>query len=207
MRFLHSLLTLSASISGAKLLASNFRRFTGILVLFCSFAPVAAFGTTYYLAPAGNGGSDSHNGLSWGSPWLSPKHNLNCGDVIIAEPSTSYDSNNFNSGHWGNVNCPSWNNVAWLKCNTFDACKIWSHNEGINVDHSFWGVQGWEVNVSDGTNGFCFGVAPSHANWVNIHHVIFANNIANGCQAGGFVTYSLGNSGVDYVSIIGNIAY
>lgn len=202
MRLLHALLHLPVSNLGAKLLASNFRRFAGILVLLSSFAPIAAFGTTYYLAPGGN---DWNNG-SYGSPWLSPKHNLNCGDVIIAQ-SGWYNSNNFNSGHWGNVNCPGNNNVAWLQCASFDSCKIWSTNEGINVDHSYWGVQGWEVGVADGTNGFCFGAAPSNSNWVNIHHVIFANNIANNCQAGGFSTYNLGNSGVDYVVIVGNIAY
>ncbi len=204
---LQALLTLSASKPGAKLLASQLRRFAGILVLLACLSPMAAFGTTYYLATAADGGNDSHNGLSYNSPWLSPKHSLNCGDVILARPSTAYNSNNFNAGHWGNVSCPGGNNVAWLKCSTFDACKIWSSNEGINIDHSFWGVQGWEVTVADGTNGFCFGAAPSNANWVNIHHIIFANNIANGCQAGGFSAYNWGTSGVDYISIVGNIAY
>ena len=194
-------------LSGAKLIMQGFARFTGIFLLLSILSPVAAFATTYYLAPAGNGGSDYHNGLSYGSPWLTPKHNLNCGDVILAQPSSSYDSNNFNSGHWGNVSCPNANNVAWLQCETFDACKIWSSNEGINVDHSFWGVQGWEVTVASGTNGFCFGAAPSSANWTNIHHIIFANNVANKCQAGGFMTYASGHTGVDYITIIGNIAY
>ena len=209
MRFLQALLSLllACSFSGAKLLASGFRRFTGIFVLLSCFSPLLAFGTTYYLAPAADGGNDYNNGLSYNSPWLSPNHSLYCGDVILARPSQSYNSNDFNSGHWGNVSCPSGNNVAWLQCATFDACKIWSSNEGINVDHSFWGVQGWDVTVADGTNGFCFGAAPSYSHWTNIHHIIFANNIANGCQAGGFSTYNLGNSGVDYVAIVGNIAY
>ena len=205
MRFLPALLTLSASTICGKFLASYFRRFAGVFVLLSCISPITAFATTYYLAPAANGGNDSHNG-SYSSPWLSPKHNLNCGDVIIAQ-SGWYDSNNFNAGHWGNVSCSGNNNVAWLQCTSFDSCKIYSTNEGINVDHSYWGVQGWEVTIADGTNGFCFGAAPSSANWVNIHHIIFANNIANGCQAGGFSTYNLGNSGVDYVVIMGNIAY
>jgi len=197
----------ATSLSVVKLLGRGLTRYTGIFLLLSFFSPLAVFATTYYLAPAANGGNDSHSGLSSSSPWLSPKHSLNCGDVILAEPSSSYDSNNFNSGHWGNVSCSSANNVAWLQCETFDACKIWSSNEGINVDHSFWGVQGWEVTVASGTNGFCFGAAPSSANWVNIHHIIFANNIANKCQAGGFVTYPSGQVGVDYLTIVGNIAY
>jgi len=196
----------ATSLSGANLLVRGFIRFTGIFLFLSLFSPASLFATTYYLAPAANGGSDSHNGLSSSSPWLTPKHNLNCGDVILAKPSSSYASNNFNSGRWGNVSCPSANNVAWLQCETFDACKIWSTSEGINVDHSFWGVQGWEVTVASG-NGFCFGAAPSSANWVTIHHIIFANNVANKCQAGGFVTYPSGKVGVDYVTIIGNIAY
>jgi hypothetical protein len=63
------------------------------------------------------------------------------------------------------------------------------------------------VTVASGTNGFCFGAAPSSANWTNIHHIIFANNVANKCQAGGFMTYASGHTGVDYITIIGNIAY
>ncbi len=204
MHLLHS--SSATSLSGAKLLTKSLIRFTGLFLLLSLLSPAVMFATTYYLAPAANGGNDSHNGLSSSAPWLTPKHNLNCGDTILALPSQSYASNNFNSGHWGNVYCPSANNVAWLKCSTFDACKIWSTNEGINVDHSFWGVQGWEVTVSSG-NGFCFGAAPSSANWVNIHHIIFANNVANKCMAGGFVSYPSGHVGVDYLTVIGNIAY
>jgi hypothetical protein len=167
----------------------------------------AATGKTYYLAPAANGGNDANSGLSPSSPWLSPKHNLNCGDVIIAQASTSYDSKNFNDGHWGTVSCPSANNVAWLQCASFDGCKISSTAEGIYVDRSFWGVQGWEVTTAAGSNGFCFGAAPTYPSGSSIHHIIFANNIANGCQAGGFVSFNVGNSGVDYLTVVGNIVY
>jgi len=163
-------------------------------------------GATYYLAPASGGGKDSNNGLSVGSPWLSPNHSLNCGDVIIALASSAYDSANFNSGHWGTVSCPSGNNVAWLQCESFDGCKISTNVEGIYVDRSYWGVQGFEVSVS-GTNGFCFGAAPNYSHPANIHHVIFANNIANGCMGGGFVSFNAGTSGADYLTIVGNIVY
>jgi hypothetical protein len=164
-------------------------------------------GNTYYLAPAANGGNDANSGSSPSSPWLSPKHNLNCGDVIIAADSTSYDAKNFNTGHWGNVSCPNANNVAWLQCATFDGCKISSTEEGIYVDRSFWGVQGWEVTTSDTSNGFCFAAAPSYPSGSSIHHIIFTDNIANGCQAGGIVTFNVGDSGVDYITIAGNIVY
>ncbi|MGA3131274.1 MAG: choice-of-anchor D domain-containing protein [Terracidiphilus sp.] len=164
-------------------------------------------GTTYYLAPQAGGGSDSNSGLSPNQPWLSPKHALNCGDVIIAAASTVYDSANFNSGKWGTVTCPTANNVAWLQCATFDACKISSTEYGMYVDHSFWGVQGWEVTVSAPGTGFCFGAAPQYSNPTSIHHVIFANNIANGCMAGGFTLFNVGSASVDYFILVGNIAY
>ena len=161
----------------------------------------------YYLAPASLNGKDSNNGLSISSPWLSPNHSLNCGDVIIALASTQYDSTNFNTGHWGTVSCPNGNNVAWLQCETFDGCKITTNIEGMYVDHSYWGVQGWEVSIVGGQNGFCFGAAPKFSNPTTIHHVIFANNIANGCKGGGFVTFNVGTTGTDYFTIIGNIVY
>ena len=92
-------------------------------VLTCGFAHA----TTYYLSPSGN---DSNNGLSTNYAWASPNHSLNCGDVILASAG-NYSNSNFYTGKWGNVNCPAGNNVAWLKCATFDTCKIYaSANQG-----------------------------------------------------------------------------
>ena len=76
------------------------------------------------------------------------------------------------------------------------------------VDHSYWGVQGWEVTVAAPGTGFCFGAAPEYANPKEVHHILFANNVANGCQMGGFVSFSMSpTASVDYLSLIGNIAY
>jgi len=36
---------------------------------------------TYYISPTG---SDSNNGTSAATPWLTPNHSVVCGDVIIA---------------------------------------------------------------------------------------------------------------------------
>jgi hypothetical protein len=167
-------------------------------------------GTTYYLAPAAAGGNDSNNGLSPSAPWLTPNHSVNCGDVIIAAASTSYSSAHFETGNWGTVTCAAGNNVAWLKCATFDACKITasSGQPGFYVDKSYWGVQGWEVTASNSTSNWCFGAAPNYTTPVEIHHIIFADNVANGCQQGGFVSFNQNTtSSVDYLVIIGNIAY
>ena len=167
-------------------------------------------GQTYYLATAADGGKDSNSGLSATVPWLTPNHGLNCGDVIIAAASTSYLSSSFTSGTWGTVSCPAANNVAWLKCAQFDACKITTAagQPGIYVDKSYWGVQGWEVSASSSNSAFCFGASPNYLTLVTVHHIIFANNIANGCGAGGFTTFnSSKTASVDYITIIGNIAY
>jgi hypothetical protein len=167
-----------------------------------------AWATTYFLAPASAGGNDSNNGLSGGAPWLTPNHSVNCGDVILAAASTSYVYSNFNY-NWGTVTCPAGNNVAWLKCAAFDACKITVSvgglsNHGMSINNSYWGVQGWEVTVTNG--GACFNTyATSHS----IHHIIFANNVCNGADGGAFDNSANLGSGYadDYWVAVGNIAY
>jgi hypothetical protein len=177
-----------------------------LILLFCVLA-LPAKATTYYLAVAGGGGSDSNNGTSPGTPWLSPNHALNCGDVIIAAASTSYSATNFQAGKWGTVTCPAGNNVAWLKCATFDACKITtSSQDGMRVDKSYWGIQGWEVTITSGASGSsCFSFITSSS--ATIHHYILANNVANQCYGSGFNSFNSSGGSEDYVTIIGNIFY
>jgi hypothetical protein len=187
----------------------KFRRIAKFVLLLSCFWPVALLASaTYYLSP---GGSDRNDGLSSNSPWLTPNHSLNCGDVIQALPSTSYNAANFGSGRWGNVSCPSGDNVAWLQCQQFDACKITSNNQpaGMWVDHSYWGVQGWEVTMtSEAVWGGCFEASPSYFLPLNIHHIIFANNVANGCQGNGISSANRGIlASVDYLAVVGNIVY
>lgn len=176
-----------------------------ILSVAILFGTAFAHATTYYLSPSGN---DSNNGLSGAYSWASPNHSLNCGDVIIGAAGW-YSNANFYTGKWGHVNCPANNNVAWLKCGTFDTCKIYaSGNQGMWVDKSYWGVQGWEVgtNAND-TYGTCFLAAPNWSNPVTIHHIIFANDIANGCAQSGFAAINRGYAGVDYFTVIGSVAF
>ena len=167
----------------------------------------SAHAATYYMS---TGGSDSNSGTS-GSPWASPDHALNCGDVILASGG-NYSAANFYTGKWGTVTCSANQpNVAWLKCSTFDACKISATTTpGMWVDKSYWGVQGWEItaSVSD-VDGTCFSAQPNWNAPVTIHHIIFANNVANGCSQGGFASTPNISSltGVDYLAILGNIAY
>jgi len=166
-------------------------------------------GNTFYLATAEDGGNDSNNGMSPSTPWLSPNHSVNCGDVILAASSTAYSASNFATGAWGTVTCPAGNSVAWLKCASFDSCKIFSRSlAGMWVDKSYWGVQGWEVTTAaTDTQGTCFLAEPAYVAPVQIHHVIFANDIANSCGYTGFQTGNIGSAGVDYIAIVGSIAY
>lgn len=173
--------------------------------------PVGA--TTYFLASSSNSpaGNDGNTGTDAAHPWLSPNHALNCGDVILAAASTAYNAGNFFTGSWGTVTCAAGNNVAWLKCAVFDTCKITGTSfAGMWIDKSYWGVQGWEITTPQTDQfGQCFQTEPNFTTPVNIHHIIFANNIANGCGGAGIATAQGSNNttGVDYVVLIGNIVY
>jgi hypothetical protein len=72
------------------------------------------------------------------------------------------------------------------------------------IGQSYWGVQGWETSGT-GNGGVCFGVSPTGSS--AIHHIILANNVANGCADGFSVSSASAKVGVDYVSIVGNIAW
>ena len=166
-----------------------------------------AWATTYFLAPASGGGNDSNNGLSANAPWLSPNHAVNCGDTIIAAPSAAYSASDFGAGRWGAVTCPGGNRVAWLTCATFDACKINTTSSiGMWISRNYWGVQGWEISATGSYNS-CFLVAPQNSGASTIHHIVLANNIANGCGDGGLAILNQGNVGVDHIAMVGNIAY
>lgn len=66
-------------------------------------------------------------------------------------------------------------------------------------------MQGWEVTTSEYIYGACFHAGPSSG---SVHHIIFANNVANGCMGGGFKAYDKSTSvSVDYIAYVGNIAY
>ena len=179
-------------------------------------AVVAATGRTFYLSPAG---SDSADGLTTSTPWLTPSHTINCGDVILAAPGI-YDPDNFRYGRWGKVNCPAANNVAWLKCTTFDSCVVHvpsgSTLMAMRLDQSFWGVQGWKATYDNpqATAKGCFVVQPSGNDPTqNIHHIILANNDAEQCGQSGIALGANdgGNDAPgpssDYFAAIGNVAY
>jgi hypothetical protein len=174
------------------------------------FLAVPCWATTYYLDIAANGASDSNNGLTTGAPWLTPNHAVNCGDVILAAASSSYAASNFANGKWGTVTCAGNNDVAWLKCATFDTCIIGASGspyKAMDVTASYWGIQGWEANNAATATVACFTVEPLYAGSIAVHHVIFANNVANSCRTGFAAQNHSETLGIDYLVWIGNIAY
>jgi hypothetical protein len=177
------------------------------LILICLTAlsqPV--MGATYYISPSGN---DSNNGTSSGTPWATPKHAVNCGDVLMAASGT-YSEFSFAFGEWGTVTCSAANNVAWVECATFDACKVSASSvNGFGMDTSYWGVQGFEVTVTNAdTFGVCFSVQPYGKSNTIIHHIVLANDICNGGQAGGFNASQYSSTATfDYVVFVGDIAF
>ena len=125
---------------------------------------------------------------------------------MILAAAGNYNNSNF-VNTFGPVSCPAANNVAWLKCTTFDTCKIAAtNNQGMKLNQSFWGVQGWEITTAaSDTYGTCFAIQPN--NGKEITHLIFANNVANGCSDYGFDSNGYGGVSADYVAFVGNIAY
>jgi hypothetical protein len=194
---------LSESTAGTYTLSATSTGLTSATSSSFTISTPTSNGANYYISPTG---SDSNSGTSPSSPWLTPNHAISCGDVISAAPGT-YSAGNFGNGRWGTVSCPAGNNVAWLQCATFDTCKITATgSDAMWVDKSYWGVQGWENSTNTTNDGACFHVGPSSGGVV--HHVIFANDVANGCMGGGFNAYNSSTSAsVDYITYIGDVAY
>jgi hypothetical protein len=167
-------------------------------------APLAV--GTYYMSPTG---SDANNGTSPSTPWYTPGHPMTCGSTIIAASSAAYSYLELGQGQWGAVTCTGAPNVVWVTCATFDTCKMTASggNPGLYVDQSYWGVQGFEVSVTANTYAGCFYAVPNSGTNIPVHHIIFANDIANGCYAGGLGTGISSTGSSDYVAIIGSIAY
>jgi hypothetical protein len=160
--------------------------------------------TTFYMSTTG---SDDNPGTQE-SPWASPKHNLRCGEVIIAATGT-YSSANFGvGGNWGTVSsCPSTRGVhfATVICAVAFSCIINdTAKNAVLIDQSNWAFIGWSLSS---TAGNCMLAMPRRS--ANIHHIAFINNVANGCQQGvATVPYFRDRHfGVDYFAAVGVITY
>jgi hypothetical protein len=175
---------------------------------------------TYYMSATGN---DSANGLTPGTAWATPNHNVVCGDVIIAAAG-SYRADY--GLQFGTVsNCPSTSGgidgaggiyFATLLCGGSDleACPVSGNQVGqalFNVTKSNWAIEGFKCGGS-GTNRCFMADAPNQT--TVIHHIAFINNIAynsalgfgmNDCP-GGTCNHNVPGDGTDYWAVVGNIA-
>ncbi len=172
---------------------------------------------TYYISPTGN---DSNNGTSPSTPWATPGHTVNCGDVIIAAAG-NYTTNQF-SQTFGNVtNCPSTSGgidgnggvyFATLLCAgpNLMSCNVnGGTREAVRINASNWAVEGFYGTQQSTAGGGCFTAASDST--ASIHHIAYINNVARGCDLAGFDTNNYFSSppaaGTDQTAIVGAIAY
>jgi hypothetical protein len=171
--------------------------------------------------PSGwSAGSDSNNGLSKSTPWASPNHALNCGDVIIAAPSFNYSAA---MGSWGAIsNCPSTTgglaggpgggvDMAVLLCGGTDlgtngcgfTCNSTICNVGLatSLSSNNWAMEGW--TISGGGMARVFEVGGCEPTVTN--HIAFINDIAFDALQG-FTSNGCSGGGGDYIAYVGVIA-
>ena len=170
--------------------------FLGLLL--CALGrPLPASALTYYMSPSG---SESNDGRSANTSWITPNHSgLLCGDVILAAagqyPAITVTTTPSCRGH----------NAVFVTCAVFAQCKIVGSQTqgGILVQASHWSFMGWEVSTPAGSSAYasCFQATPGDAG--PIHDIYFINDIANGCQAGGFTA----SNAVDYFAAVADIAW
>lgn len=164
-------------------------------------------GIQYFMSPTGN---DGNNGLSAGSPWLTPNHSVNCGDVINAAAGT-YASSSFNKTFGTVSNCPSPNGVYYtaniLCAGPFvSSCQINDTSlAGMFFTKANWSISGWTITS---TVGPCTITQPQSAS--NIHHIAIINSVITNCLGGGIGVSPYPASpgfGVDQFAAVGDIIY
>jgi hypothetical protein len=186
--------------------------FGGSLASASPFTPLHV----YYISPTGN---DANVGTSPSKAWATPKHPVQCGDVIIAAAG-SYGQWTFGVNSWGAVsNCPSTKGgidgsggiyFATLLCAgpRVTSCPVNGvANEAFRVTQSNWAVEGFTATQNSNAVGGCYIATSNTA--TTLHHIAFINDIAVNCDYGGFGTYSWhGASGaVDQTAVVGAISY
>jgi len=177
---------------------------------------------TYFLSPTG---SDSNNGTSATAcgtncgPWQSPKHSVQCGDVIIAAAGT-YSAGQFGVGSWGTVgSCPSTTGgisgtggiyFAIVLCAgpKITSCNVnGGSNEAFRIDQSNWAAEGFSGTQLASANGGCYSATSETA--ATLHHIAFINDVAVNCALAGFDSYSWNGltGGVDQQAVVGTITF
>ncbi len=168
---------------------------------------------TYYISTSG---SNSNSGSS-SSPWATPNHAVNCGDVILVAAG-SY-TNQFQDGKWGTVsNCPSTTGgidgtggvyFATVLCEgpNMSSCAInGTTAEAVRVNTSHWAVEGFTAttNTTSGAGCFAYGTDTT----ADTAYIAFINNIASTCGVQGFGGFgSPGGYGADMLAVVGGISW
>jgi hypothetical protein len=171
----------------------------------------------YYISPTGN---DANAGTSPSSPWMSPHHNVVCGDVIIAAAGNyAKEYSVFGTNSWGTVaNCPSTSGGIDGKGGIYFAIVLCAGpyvtscavnggaQQAFRVDQSNWAVEGFTTTQNSNGAGGC-NMATSETATTQ-HHIAFINDIAANCNLAGFGTVSWTNpGGVDQTAVVGAIVY
>ena len=176
-----------------------------------SFAPLHI----YYISPEGD---DRNLGASPSAAWATPRHAVQCGDVIIAAAGR-YSESVFNSNRWGKVSgCPSTSGgvdgkggvyFATLLCAGpyITSCSVdGGEYEAFRVDASNWAVEGFSATQNSTGNSACYS-ATSETD-ATLHHIAFINDIASNCHYSGFNSYSWTSpGGVDQTAVVGAVSY
>jgi hypothetical protein len=176
---------------------------------------------TYYMSPTG---SDSNNGTSASTPWATPNHAVNCGDVIIAAAGNYTPKTSFGAVS----NCPSTSGgidgtggiyFAVLLCggSSVGACTVapgsgCTAGAGIETGSNNWAVEGWRVSMGYSTSctGSGFNANTSSSTYGVVHHVAYINDIATDNAWGFGSSDSHGTNagtgyGIDYWAVVGSI--
>jgi hypothetical protein len=171
---------------------------------------------TYYVSPTG---SDNNPGTSAAAAWATPKHAVQCGDVIIAE-SGNYSSGQFGTNSWGKVTgCPSTSGGIDGKGGVYFASVVCAgpnitscHVDGgsaeaFRVDESNWAVEGFYGTQANTAQGGCYSATSEST--TTLHHIAFINDMAVHCALAGFDSYSWNGptGGVDQQAVVGTIAF
>ena len=170
---------------------------------------------TYYISPTGD---DANAGTSPSAAWKTPRHPVQCGDVVIAAAGR-YGVSVFGTNSWGAVSsCPSTQGeidgkggvyFATLLCAGPDitSCTVdGGAVEPFRVDASNWAVEGFSATQHSNGDGACFSATSETT--ATLHHVAFINDLASHCDYSGFDAYSwTAPGGVDQTAVVGAISY
>lgn len=176
-----------------------------IRIIFFWLWVATANAATFYISTTGSDGADG----SIGTPWASPNHAVNAGDIIYVKPGAYTTA-------WTAFGTVTGTASAFLYCGNNGVrqnfgCTITNLINSLGlimVNKSYWTVEGFiGTDISTNFSQGCFSVF-SASSATDIHHITFRNNVCNGAQGSGLnATLSNGGGSYDYVTFENNIIY